>query len=129
MTGSETNKDNPHSPRTRGIIQHFELQVKLHTEGLNDDLQVTNDKLGHLEQTQIATNTKLTSLETSVKVINTSLAALLRHFDALSSLSKQPAGTKNFVGHEVLLWRMSTLLILNWMTKKLVFADVCIAIP
>jgi len=34
------------SRRTKGIIQHFERQVKLHTEGLDNDLQVTNEKLG-----------------------------------------------------------------------------------
>jgi hypothetical protein len=26
------------SPRIRGIIQHFEKQVKLHTEGLDNDM-------------------------------------------------------------------------------------------
>ena len=72
-----------HSPRTKGIIQHFERQVKLYTEGLDNDLQVTNDKIGQLEATQIATNTKLTGVETSVARIDKSLVALLRRFDEM----------------------------------------------
>jgi hypothetical protein len=55
--------------------------VKLYIEGLDNDLQVTNDKIGQLEATQIATNAKLTGLETSVGHIDKSLAALLKHFD------------------------------------------------
>ena len=51
MTGSGDDKTIPHSPRTKGIIQHFERKVKLHTEGLDSDLQVTNEKLGQLEAT------------------------------------------------------------------------------
>jgi hypothetical protein len=46
-------------------------------------MQVTNEKIGQLETTQIATNTKLTSLETAVGNIDKSLAALLRRFDEL----------------------------------------------
>nr|AAX96591.1 retrotransposon protein, putative, Ty3-gypsy sub-class [Oryza sativa Japonica Group]ABA93201.1 retrotransposon protein, putative, Ty3-gypsy subclass [Oryza sativa Japonica Group] len=61
-----------HSPRTKGIIQYFTRQVKQHTEGLDTDLQ-------------ISTNTKLTGLETAVARIDTSLAALVRHFDALNA--------------------------------------------
>ena len=74
-----------HSPRTRGIIQHFVRQVRVHTEGFDADLQVANEKLGQLETTQIETNTKLTALETSVAGINTSLAALVRRFDDLNA--------------------------------------------
>jgi hypothetical protein len=74
-----------HSPRTKGIIQYFTRQVKQHTEGLDTDLQVTNEKIGQLESTQISTNTKLTRLETAVARIDTSLAALVRHFDALNA--------------------------------------------
>nr|AAQ56339.1 putative gag-pol polyprotein [Oryza sativa Japonica Group] len=74
-----------HSPRTKGIIQYFTRQVKQHTEGLDTDLQVTNEKIGQLESTQISTNTKLTGLETAVARIDTSLAALVRHFDALNA--------------------------------------------
>ncbi len=74
-----------HSPRIKRIIQYFTRQVKQHAEGHDTDLQVTNEKIGQLESTQIATNTKLTGLETSVARIDTSLAALVRHFDALNA--------------------------------------------
>jgi hypothetical protein len=57
--------------------------VKLHTEGLDNDIQVMNDKIRQLEAMQIATNTKLTGLETTVGNIDKSLAALLRRFDEL----------------------------------------------
>jgi len=83
MTESEGGDSMQHSPRTKGIIQHFERQVKLYTEGLDNDLQVTNDKIGQLEATQIATNTKLTGVETSVAHIDKSLVALLRRFDEM----------------------------------------------
>src|SRR5688572_28888853 len=73
----------PHSPRTKGIIQHFEKLVKGHTEGLDNDLQVTNDKIGQLEATQIDTNSKLKGVEASVARIDKSLAALLRCFDEM----------------------------------------------
>ena len=89
MTGAEDANQMPHSPRTKGIIQHFERKVKLHTEGLDNDLQVTNDKLGQLEATQIATNNKLTSLEASVASVDKSLAALLQHFDDFHTKDKE----------------------------------------
>jgi hypothetical protein len=84
MAGSEEEDHSLHqSPRTRGIIQHFERHVQWHTEGLDNDMQVTNDKIRQLEATQIATNTKLTGLKTAVGNIDKSLAALLRRFDEL----------------------------------------------
>ncbi|XP_072148509.1 uncharacterized protein [Setaria viridis] len=92
MTGSEDSQNMPHSPRTKGIIQHFEKLVKGHVEGLDDDLQVTNEKIGQLEATQLATNTKLTGLETSVARIDKSLAAILRRFDEMHA--------KNTNGHD-----------------------------
>jgi hypothetical protein len=46
MLGTKDVNQMPQSPRTKGIIQHFERKVKLHIEGLDNDLQVTNDKLG-----------------------------------------------------------------------------------
>jgi hypothetical protein len=50
---------------------------------------VTNDKIGQLKATQIATNTKLTNLETAVGNIDKSLAALLRHFDELHAKTNE----------------------------------------
>jgi uncharacterized protein YdiU (UPF0061 family) len=63
--------------------------VKPHTEGLDNDMQVMNDKIGQLEATQIATNTKLTGLETAVGNIDKSLAALLQHFDELHATTNE----------------------------------------
>jgi hypothetical protein len=73
MAGSEEEDHSlQQSPRTRGIIQHFERKVQQHTEGLDNNMQVMNDKIGQLEATQIATNTKLTGLETVVGNIDKS---------------------------------------------------------
>jgi hypothetical protein len=57
--------------------------VKKHTEGIDADVQVTNQRIGVLEDTQLATNTKLGTMEASVARIDNSLAALLRCFDDL----------------------------------------------
>ena len=73
----------PHSPCTKGIIQHFVRLVKTHMEGLDNDVQVTNEKMGQLEATQIDTNTKLANVEVIVAHIDKSLATLLRRFDEM----------------------------------------------
>jgi hypothetical protein len=53
-------------------------------------MQVTNDKIGQVEATQIATNTKLTGLEeTAVGNIDKSLAALLQRFDELHAKTNE----------------------------------------
>jgi hypothetical protein len=57
--------------------------VKKYTEGHDNDVHMTNEKIGVLEATQLATDTKLGTMEASVARINTSLAALLRRFDDL----------------------------------------------
>jgi hypothetical protein len=53
MTGSsnDNNKGAVHSSCTRGIIQHFQWEVRLQVEGLDDDLRTTNERLGQLETT------------------------------------------------------------------------------
>jgi hypothetical protein len=43
----------PQSPRTKGIIQHFERQMCLQLYGLAEDIHITNERLGPLETTQI----------------------------------------------------------------------------
>jgi hypothetical protein len=73
----------PQSPRTKGIVQALVREVKKHTEGIDADVQVTNERIGLLEATQLATNTKLGAMEASVGHIDNSLAALLRRFDDL----------------------------------------------
>jgi hypothetical protein len=67
----------------KGIVQALVREVKKPTEGLDNDVQMTNEKIGVLETTQLATDTKLGTMETSVARIDNSLAALLRHFDDL----------------------------------------------
>ena len=62
-------------------MQHFERKVREHTNGLNEDVQVTNEKVGQLETAQIATTSKLTRLEASIVRMDKSLAALLNRFD------------------------------------------------
>jgi hypothetical protein len=71
----------PQSPHMKGIVQALVLEVKKHTEGI--DAEVTNERIGVLEATQLATDTKLGTMEASVARIDNSLAALLRHFDDL----------------------------------------------
>jgi hypothetical protein len=101
-----------HSPRTKGIIQHFVRLVKTHTEGLDNDLQVTNEKMGQLEATQIDTNTKLANVEVIVAHIDKSLIALLRRFDEMHANTnggRDEGAEGNWDDY---------VLILNKMTKK-----------
>jgi hypothetical protein len=87
MSGSEDSNKIPQSPHTKGIIQHFTRQVQLHTEGLDNDLHVTNDKIGQLETAQLTTS-KLTGLEASVAHMDKSLA-LLNRFDDFHTKDKE----------------------------------------
>jgi hypothetical protein len=73
----------PQSPRTKGIVQTLVREVKKNMEGIDADVQVTNERIGVLEATQLATDTKLGRMEASVARINNNLAAFLRHFDDL----------------------------------------------
>jgi hypothetical protein len=73
----------PQSPRTKGIIQHFERLVKTHNEGIDNDLLVMNDKIGQLEAAQIMNNNRLAGMEASMARTNKSLGALLKRFDDL----------------------------------------------
>jgi hypothetical protein len=68
------------SPRTKGIVQALVREVKKHTEIIDADVKVTNEMIGVLEATQLATDTKLRTMEASVAHINNNLAALLRCF-------------------------------------------------
>jgi hypothetical protein len=71
------------SPCMKGIVQALIHEVKKHKEGIDADVQVTNERIGVLEATQLATNTKLGTMEVSVACIDNNLAALLRRFDDL----------------------------------------------
>jgi hypothetical protein len=57
--------------------------VKKHTEGIDADVHITNERIGVLEATQLATYTKLGTMESFITRIDNNLAALLRHFDDL----------------------------------------------
>jgi flagellar capping protein FliD len=91
MSGSEDGNKIPQSPCTKGIIQHFTRQVQLHTEGLDNDLHVTNDKIGQLETAQLTTSTKFTGLEASMARMDKSLAALLNRFDDFHTKKQRAA--------------------------------------
>jgi hypothetical protein len=73
----------PQFPRMKGIVQALVREVKKHTEGIDADVHVTNERIGVLEATQLATDTKLGTMEASIARIDNSLAALLRRFDDL----------------------------------------------
>jgi hypothetical protein len=73
----------PQSPHTKGIVQALVREVKKHTKGIDADVQVTNERIGVLEATQLATDTKVVTMEAFIARIDNSLAALLRHFDDL----------------------------------------------
>ena len=83
-SGNEDEDDGgPLTPCPKGITQHFRQQVRQYTDGIDNDLQVINEKIGQMEAAQIANNTKLARLEASVGRVDKSLAALLRRFDEL----------------------------------------------
>jgi hypothetical protein len=56
----------PQSPRTKGIVQSLVCEVKKHTEVLDNDVQMRNEKIGVLEATQLATDTKLGTMEAAM---------------------------------------------------------------
>jgi septal ring factor EnvC (AmiA/AmiB activator) len=87
----------PQSPRTKGIVQALEREVKKHTKGIDSDVQVTNEKIGVLEATLLAIDTKLGRLEASVARIDNNLAALLRRFDDLMTREHKNLHALNFL--------------------------------
>jgi hypothetical protein len=58
----------PQSPRMKGIVQALVHEVKKYTEGLDNDVLMTNEKIGVLEATRLATDTKLGTMEASLHV-------------------------------------------------------------
>ena len=73
----------PQSPRSKALLQHFERKVRLHAEHLDEDVRVTNERLGQLEMAQIETNTKLASLEGTLGSVNTSLVGVLERLERM----------------------------------------------
>ena len=81
-SGNEDEDDGgPLTPHTKGIMHHFQKQVREYTDGIDNDLHVMNEKIGQMEAAQISNNTWLAGLETMIGLMDKSLAALLRHFD------------------------------------------------
>jgi hypothetical protein len=82
MAGSMDDDEHtpPQSPLTKGIVQALVCEVKKHTEGIDADVEVTNEKIGMLKARQLATDTKLGTIEAFVAHIDNNLVALLRHF-------------------------------------------------
>ena len=49
-SGNEDEDDGgPLTPRTKGITQRFRQQVRQYTDGIDNDLQVINEKIGQME--------------------------------------------------------------------------------
>jgi hypothetical protein len=84
LTIAGLTNDNEHaplqSPHTKGIVQPLVCEVKKHMKGIDADVQVTNERIGVLEATQLAIDTKLGTMEASIAHIDSSHAALLRRF-------------------------------------------------
>jgi hypothetical protein len=74
----------PKSPRTKGIIQHFERQMRLQLDGLAEDIHITNERLGPLETTQIEAGTVLQELRTAQATTNTTLDTIMTRLEELS---------------------------------------------
>jgi DNA repair exonuclease SbcCD ATPase subunit len=92
MTG-EDERTPPHSPHSKALLQHFERKVRLHAEHLDEDVQVTNERIGQMETTQVDTNTRLTTLERSIGDVNASLAAILNRLEKMDRAKPQKTTT------------------------------------
>lgn len=89
MAGSaeHSDEDTSHTPRTKGIVQHFRRLMNLRTEGLEEDVRVTNERLAQLEGAQIETNATLAAMERAQGVTNTSLAGIMARLDEMAHAS------------------------------------------
>jgi hypothetical protein len=88
----------PHSPRTKGIIQHFERQMRLHLDGLAEDIHVTNERLGPLETAQIEAGTALQELRTAQATTNTTLGTIMTWLEELSQQLGELQGDTDYGG-------------------------------
>ena len=91
----EDERTPPQSPRSKALLQHFERKVRLHAEHLDEDVRVTNERLGQLEATQINTNTRLTALEGTLGALNTSLVGILERLDRMDRKGHDGSGRRN----------------------------------
>jgi hypothetical protein len=124
MAGSMDDDEHtpPQSPRTKGIVQALVREVKKHTEVIDADVQVTNERIVVLEATQLATDIKLGTMEASVACINSSL--LLCWGVSMTLRHENTTGIKGITTTTTMMnsWTtigMSILLIGNLMTTTL----------
>jgi hypothetical protein len=88
----------PHSPRTKGIIQHFERQMRLHLDGLAKDIHVTNERLGPLETAQIEAGTTLQELRIAQATTSTTLGTIMTRLEELSQQLGELQGDTDYGG-------------------------------
>lgn len=86
-SGEFSDQYTSHSPRTRGIIQHFTREVNRRTEGLEEDVRVTNERLAQLESAQIETNATLAAMEKAQGTTNKSLADIMARLEEIAQAS------------------------------------------
>jgi hypothetical protein len=84
----------PQSPCAKGIVQALVCEVKKHMEGIDADVQVTNERIGVLKATQLATDTKLGTMEASVARIDDES---LKHIRSQGKLNRRHAKWVEFI--------------------------------
>ena len=85
----EDERTPPQSPRLKALLQHFKHKVRLHAEHLDEDVRVTNERIGQMEIAQLDTNTRLATLERSIGDMNASLAAILNILEKMDRAGPQ----------------------------------------
>ena len=82
--------ENPqqHSPCTKGIISHFERMTRITTEGLSEDVRLTNERM-------LLQEDRLRSIETAQGVANSTLATILSRLDMLAAAAPGPPNGDN----------------------------------
>jgi hypothetical protein len=89
----------PQTPQSKALLQHFECKVRLHAKHLDEDVCVTNERLGQLEMDQIETNTKLVSVGNTLGAINTSLVGILELLERMEQNQRDGSGWRNHNNH------------------------------
>ena len=84
MTGEPADQDAmPQSPRTKGIIHHFNRKMNEHVEGLAEEIRIANEQVGQFQDAQMATNATLAEMQQAQAAHATSLAMLTTRLDEL----------------------------------------------
>ena len=95
----EDERTPPQSPRLKALLQHFECKVRLHAKHLDEDVRVTNERIGQMETAQLDTNTRLATLERSIGDVNTSLTTILNRLEEMDRAD--PRKNNNTMGSTV----------------------------